>query len=77
MRNLSNVSIREFRKILKKLGLVKSRNKGGHEQWSKPGMIRPITFAPHTNPMPEYVVHNNIRILGITKEEFINLLENL
>ena len=40
-------------------------------------MIRPEVIASHSNPIPEFVVNNNIRTLGITKEEFINLLENL
>lgn len=77
MRNLSNVTIAELRIILTKQGLRVERSKGGHEMWSKEGMSRPVVFQTHKQPIPEFVVQNAIKTLGMTKKEFIALLESL
>ena len=75
MRNLSNVSVSEFRAIMLLLGLSKVRTKGGHEAWMKAGMTRPAIVQTHVDPVPEYVLRNNLRIIGISREEFLTLLE--
>ena len=77
MRNLSNVSISEFRAIMLLLGLTRVRTKGGHEAWMKAGMTRPAIVQTHVDPVPEYVLRNNLRIIGISREEFLTLLEKL
>ena len=77
MRNLSIVTLTELRAILTKLGLRVERTKGGHEMWSKEGMPRPVVFQTHKQPIPEFVVQNAIKTLGLTKKEFIALLETL
>ncbi len=77
MRNLSNVTIAEFRAIMVLLGLVKVRTKGGHEAWMKAGMTRPAIVQTHVDPIPEYVLRNNLRVIGISRDEFLALLENL
>ena len=77
MRNLSNVSISEFRAIMLLLGLSKVRTKRGHEAWMKAGMTRPAIVQTHVDPVPEYVLRNNLRIIGISREEFLTLLEKL
>ena len=77
MRNLSNVSISEFRAIMLLLDLSKVRTKGGHEAWMKAGMTRPAIVQTHVDPVPEYVLRNNLRIIGISREEFLTLLEKL
>ncbi len=77
MRNLSNVTIAEFRAIMVLLGMTKVRTKGGHEAWMKAGMTRPAIVQTHVNPVPEYVLRNNLRVIGISRDEFLTLLENL
>ena len=77
MRNLSNVSISEFRAIMLLLGLTKVRTKGGHEAWMKAGMTRPAIVQTHVDPVPEYVLRNNLRIIGISREEFLALLDEI
>lgn len=75
MKSLSNISVRDFRKALAKLGLEQCRTMGGHEAWMKEGMSRPVIFQSHVNPIPEFVVRNNLRTVGITKEDFLALFE--
>lgn len=43
--------------------------------WSKAGMVRPIVFQTHIDPLPEFVVKNNIAVIGISRKEFLDILE--
>lgn len=73
---LSNISVAQFRAALTVLGLVCVRTKGGHEAWQKKGMLRPVIFQTHVNPVPEFIVKTNLRTLGISRDEFIRILES-
>lgn len=77
MKKLSNITIAEFRQILVILGLEKVRTKGGHEAWMKAGMTRPVIFQTHVEPIPEFIVKNAIRNLGVTRQEFMDILEKI
>lgn len=71
---LSNISIAQFRVVLSALGLCCVRTKGGHEAWSKAGMLRPVIFQTHVDPIPEFIIKSNLRTLGLSREEFLCLL---
>lgn len=75
MKNLSNITLAEFRSVLFRLGLSKIRSRGGHEVWMKDGMLRPIIIQSHIEPIPEFIIRNNLRNLGITKETFLKMLD--
>lgn len=77
MKKLSNISLTEFRAVLSLLGLSLQRTKGGHEAWAKAGMTRPIIIQTHVEPIPEFIVQNALRNLGINKQQFLSLLEKL
>ena len=74
MKSLSNITVAEFRAFLESLGLSKRRAKGGHEAWMKAGMTRPVIFQTHVSPIPEFIVRNNLRNLGISKQEFLEMI---
>ncbi len=71
---LSNVSLRDFRDFLSKAGCKSESIKGGHEKWTKPGLLRPIIVQTHIDPVPEFIVRNTLRNLGMTKEDFFRIL---
>ena len=77
MKKLSNISLTEFRAVLSSLGLSLQRTKGGHEAWSKAGMTRPVIIQTHVEPIPEFIVQNALRNLGINKQQLLSLLEKL
>lgn len=77
MGKYSIISISRFRKILKALGLEQVRTKGGHEMWFKEGMLRNVVFQTHEEPVPEDIVKNNIRTIGVSREEFDKVLEEI
>ncbi len=77
MKKLSNISLKEFRAVLTSLGLYKMRTKGGHEAWIREGLKRTVIIQTHVDPVSELVVRKTINDLGLTREEFIALLETL
>lgn len=45
--------------------------------WYKEGMLRNVVFQTHKEPLPEDIVINNIKTIGITRKEFEQLLNNI
>ena len=77
MKKLSNITLKEFRAALTALGLHKMRTKGGHEAWVRDGLHRTVIIQTHVDPVSELVVRKTLNDLGISREEFIELLESL
>lgn len=74
-KKLSNISIAKFQAFLD-LALCKQIGiNGGHEKWARADLNRPIIFQTHINPIPEFIIKNNLRVLGFTKKQFFQILE--
>ena len=70
---LGNISIAEFKDFLESKGRVRVDNGNeGHEKWEKPGITRPIIYQTHIDPIPEFIIRNNLRNLEITRKEFVD-----
>ena len=66
---LSNIPLNEFREFLKKSGCKKISTEGGHEKW-----VRKDLTQTHISPVPEFIVKNTLRNLGLTKKDFFEIL---
>lgn len=77
MKKLPNITLKEFRAALTALGLHKMRTKGGHEAWVREGLRRPVIVQTHVDPVSELVVRKTLQDLGLSREEFLALLESL
>lgn len=68
---LGNISIADFRLFLAEQGCkeIESGNTG-HEKWTKDGMMRPVVFQTHIDPIPEFIIRNNLRNMGLTANDF-------
>ncbi len=73
-RKLSNIPLKDFRLFLSKVGCTCTAIKGGHEKWIKDGMLRPIILQSHIDPIPEFIVKNNLRNLNLTKDDFFKIM---
>ncbi len=67
--SLKNISPAVFRNFLKYKGLNHIGTKGGHEKWSKKDMLRPVIFQTHINPIPEFIIRNNLRSINSNTKE--------
>lgn len=73
---LRNVTIDTFRDFLKWEGLQKTGTNGGHEKWSKDGLLRPVIIQSHKKIVPERIVKNTLDNIGSSKERFIEFLKS-
>ena len=64
----------KLRGSLREEGLTCIRTIGGHEVWSKSGLLRPVIIQTHIDPIPEFILKNNLRNMGKTRKEFEEFL---
>jgi hypothetical protein len=74
--SIKNISLRLFRQFLTSKGLKIIRTNGGHEIWGGKQLLRPIVIQTHIDPIPEFVIKNNLRNMGVTVEDFLKFCEN-
>ena len=70
---LSNVPLNAFRDFLEKIGCKKISVEGGHEKWVRRDLTRPIILQTHITPVPEFIIKNALRNLGMTKKDFFEI----
>ncbi len=70
--HLRNVPLNLYRNFLIEHGCSCNRKKGGHEHWSRSDLLRPITIQSHVDPVPEFIIKNGLRQLGLTKKDFLD-----
>ncbi|HET6401966.1 MAG TPA: type II toxin-antitoxin system HicA family toxin [Candidatus Kapabacteria bacterium] len=70
MGKTSNISRADFRSYLSAIGCKCIRTEGGHELWTRHDLKRPITLQTHVDPIPEFILKNCLRGLGIEKANF-------
>ena len=75
MGKLKNIPLRVFRDYLTYCGLKLIRTKGGHEIWSGAGLTRPVVLQTHIDPVPEFIIKNNLRTMGKSEEHLIEFLK--
>lgn len=69
-KSLKNIPLRLFRDYLTSKGLKILRLKGGHEIWGGKTVSRPIVLQSHIDPIPEFIIKNNLRTLGVDTNDF-------
>lgn len=67
---LKNVPVSLFRDFLAHHGLNHIRTNGGHEIWGGKNLLRPVVFQTHIDPIPEFIIKNNLRNMGLTSKDF-------
>ncbi len=71
-----NITNKQFQKFLVYLGCTLKRSHGDHFVYIRSGLIRPI-IIPKDSPLPQFIIRNNLRLLGLTWEEFFDILNKL
>lgn len=74
--SISNVSLADYRTFLSRIGCKKVSVEGGHEKWIRKDLTRPIIVQTHVDPVPEFIVRNGLRNLGVTKKAFLQILHS-
>jgi len=74
MPKISPVSYRRLVCLFEKCGFVHIRTKGDHLIFTKPGVVRPLVI-PMYQEVPVFVIKNLLRTAGISREEYLKLIE--
>lgn len=75
-RTIKNTTLKDFKRFLKYKGLKVIRTTGGHEIWSSKSLFRPIILQTHIDPIPEFIIRNNLRTLSSDKKELLEFLNS-
>ena len=70
------VSASKLRKIFEKAGFKCVRIEGDHYVYTKQGVMRPVVM-PDWPEVPVFIIRNNIRTAGISRERYFQLLEKV
>lgn len=76
MSAIDTVSWRRFDKFLLSIGCEFKREKGDHRIYWKPGILRPLV-VPRERILPVFIILNNLRVLGVSKEEFLEKISKI
>ena len=75
MKTLRNISLSQYESFLE-LALCKYiKTEGGHAKYFRSDLYRPIIVQTHVSPVPEFIIKNALRSLGLKKKHFWDLLD--
>ena len=76
MLRIRSVHWKEFEKFLIYVGCEFKREKGDHRIYWKKGIKRPIVI-PRDTSLPPFIVLNNLRVLEISREEYLKFINKI
>ena len=62
--------------LFEKNGYIFDRQRGDHLIYIKAGMARPLVI-PAYSEVPVFIIKNLLRTAGMSREQYLELLENL
>lgn len=74
MPRLTPIHWKKFEKFLLYVGCVLERESGDHRIYSRAGLPRPVVI-PRADSLPLFVIRNNLRVLGISVETYLETLD--
>lgn len=73
---LRPIKRKQFEAYLRLVGCTLKRTKGDHFIYDRPGLLRPIVITADRE-VPVFILRNNLRLLGVSTEEFLVALDQL
>jgi len=76
MPRLTPISWKKFEKFILFIGCHFERKHGDHRIYWRKGLKRPVVF-PEDRELPVFIIRNNLRVLGMSVEEYLEILRNV
>ncbi|MFH1178557.1 MAG: type II toxin-antitoxin system HicA family toxin [bacterium] len=76
MSRVGKVNWKRFEKFLLAVGCEFKGQEGSHRKYRKPDLLRPI-IIPCDSELPQFIILNNLRTLGISQEQFAEIMKKL
>jgi len=73
---ITPISGRRLRMLFERAGFACVRTEGDHFVLTRPGLSRPLV-VPDYDAVPVFVIRNNLRTAGMSREEYFSLLEEV
>lgn len=67
---LARIHWKKFEKFLLSVGCKFVSEEGDHRKYHKPGILRSV-IIPREKDIPQFIILNNLRTLGISREEYL------
>ncbi|SPD75025.1 putative periplasmic or secreted lipoprotein [uncultured Desulfobacterium sp.] len=74
--NIKSTSYQIQVKIFEMAGCVFVRTRGDHLIYRHPGAIRPV-IIPMYREVPVFVIKNNMKVIGLSRERYLELLQSV
>ena len=74
MPRISSVPYQRLCRVFELAGFTLVRQEGDHRVYTKPGIPRPIVI-PCYRAVPVFIILNNLRTAGISREAYFSFLE--
>mgnify|MGYP001578012523 CR=1 FL=1 len=76
MPRITSLHWKLFEKFLFKHGCEFKREKGDHRIYNKKGIKRPVVI-PRDSDLPAFIIINNLKVLGISREEYLRDIHDI
>ena len=73
MNRITPLPYQKLSRVFELAGFILARQEGDHRVYTKSGVSRPIVI-PCYRAVPVFIILNNLRTAGISREEFFILL---
>ncbi len=74
MPKFAPVEWKTLERVFLAVGFRFARQEGSHRSYVKAGVARPVVI-PTYREVPVFIIRNNLKTAGISREEFFRLLE--
>ena len=75
MPRITPVPWKRLEKVFLAAGFTFNRQEGSHRSYIKNGVARPVVI-PTYDEVPVFIIRNNMRTAGLSRDEYLRLLEN-
>ncbi|MEK7639687.1 MAG: type II toxin-antitoxin system HicA family toxin [Patescibacteria group bacterium] len=76
MPRVTPVHWKRFEKFLLYVGCTFVREKGDHRIYTRDGLSRPVV-VPRDTQLPIFIIRNNLRVLGISTDDYLQILDRV
>lgn len=76
MPSLKPISWQKLEKFVMYVGCKYERKAGDHRIYSRSDLKRPVVF-PEDRGIPVFIIRSNLRTLGISHNEYLDILKKL
>jgi len=75
MSKITPIHYKKLVKVFEKEGFIFARQRGSHLYYIKAGIKRPIVI-PIYKQVPVFIILNNLRAAGVSREKYFELLKD-